>query len=135
MIATKSGDTFDDEPLLAISDGKKRRILAIGAPARTAGGTVINPFDHPRLFVHDFQVLEKLLQHSFSAVLRPGFLRPTPVVVWQIDEPLDGGLTTIEMRVLHEASYSAGACEVFIHGGDSLTNEQVVNGVYKQHVI
>lgn len=135
VIAVKSGTTFDDEPLMAISDGKKKVILAVGTSARSAGGTIINPFDHPRILVHDFQTLEKLLQHAISVVLNTGFIRATPIVVWQIDEPLDGGLTTIESRVLREAALGAGASEVFIHGASPLTNEQVLNGVYEQHAI
>ncbi|GAB5415594.1 MAG: hypothetical protein Cons2KO_31970 [Congregibacter sp.] len=135
VIATKSGKTFDDEPLMAISDGKKKTILAIGTSARLAGGTVINPFDHPRVLVHDYQVLEKMLQHAISVVLDSGIIRTTPILVWQIDEPLDGGLTTIESRVLREAALGAGASEVFIHSAKPLTNEQVLSGVYEQHAI
>ncbi|MEM6583027.1 MAG: rod shape-determining protein MreB [Pseudomonadota bacterium] len=119
---------------MAISSGKKKKILAIGSSARVAAGTRINPFDHPRVLVHDFQVLEKIFQHAFSKSLGAR-LKLTPLVVLKVDEELEGGLTSIECRALREAAVCAGAYDVFIHDGDSLTNQQVKDGVYKQHVI
>ena len=135
VVDVSTGKSYDDEPLMAVSTGAKKVILAIGVSARSVDGTKTNPFSHPRVLAHDFQALEKIFMHAFMEVLKTRRLRLTPIVVLQIDERLDGGLTLIESRALKEAAFNAGAYEVYIHGGSPLTNQQVKDGAYKRHAI
>lgn len=126
---------FSDKPLVSISNSPKKKVLDIGSSAPTQNATIVNPFDHPRLLVHDFQVTEKLFQHAFLKVAKHRYFSPSPIAVLHVIEPLEGGLTTIEMRVLREAAYSAGAREVYIWDGPQLTTRQLQDGSFKSNVI
>jgi rod shape-determining protein MreB len=132
---SKSGSSFIDEPIVAISEPPNRTILAIGSKARIAGGVSVNPFSHPRLFVYEFEVLEKLFQHAFSVVSKSRVIAPAPIVVIHVVEKLEGGLTDIEKRVLLEAAFSAGAYDVKIWDGPELTNQQLQAGEYSRGAI
>lgn len=126
---------FRDKPLVSISNSPKKKILGIGANAPKLNATLINPFDHPRLLVYDFQVTEKLLQYAFRRVARNPYFSPSPIAVIQVLDKLEGGLTTIEERVLREAAYGAGAREVHFWDGPELTNRQLQDGLYKPKAI
>lgn len=61
----RSGQTISEPPLVAIEQGTKRRILAVGAEGATRAGPnveIVNPFAHPRSLVSDFTVGEQLLK-------------------------------------------------------------------------
>jgi hypothetical protein len=49
-----TGALFDDEPIVAIEQGPKKKVLGLGAAARAASSNCINPFQHPRILVADF---------------------------------------------------------------------------------
>ncbi|MCE2028412.1 hypothetical protein [Sessilibacter corallicola] len=61
--------TFDEEPLMALKPDKKGELIvvAIGnsvkALVKSEYETIVNPFKHPRLLVHDFTVAEKIIMH------------------------------------------------------------------------
>jgi len=126
---------FSDKPLVSISNSPKKEILGVGVNAPRQNATLINPFDHPRLLVHDFQVTEKLLQYAFRQVAKHHFFSPSPIAVVHVTEKLEGGLTTIEERVLREAAYGAGAREVHLWNGPELTKRQLQDGSYKPKAI
>lgn len=82
---------------------------------------VVNPFSHPRVLVNNFQKAEKILQHAFRYVHKSKFFAPSPRVVVQPMEKIEGGLTDVEERVFRELCLSAGAREVFLHVGEQLS--------------
>ena len=82
---------------------------------------VVNPFDHPRSFVADFLIAEKLIQHGVFEIHKArSFLRPSPRIVMHQLEKTEGGLKSVEDRVLRELAVAAGAREVLIHIGDKV---------------
>ena len=126
-----TGAIFDDEPLVALSEEPDPRILAIGAAARSAGGRCCHPFEHPRILIADFQVAEVLLKYAFANVSSRSWLRPSPIAVCHVLEPLEGGLSQIEHRALMEMLAGAGARATFFWEGRELTDAELQAGVYR----
>jgi rod shape-determining protein MreB len=121
---------YDDEPLVAISDEDPPKIEAIGSEARAASSNCINPFLHPRVFLADFLVAEKVVLYAFTATSQGRSFRVSPIVVLHITEELDGGLTWIERRALIELFESAGARKVHFWEGRELSDDELRNGIY-----
>jgi rod shape-determining protein MreB len=122
---------FEDEPLVVLTDQDPPRIEAIGAAARRTKGRIVNPFAHPRVIVDDFAVAEKLLQHAFKMVAPRTLFSASPIAVMHWLDELEGGLTPIERRVLHELGEGAGARRVYVWEGRQLTNEELRSGAYR----
>jgi len=101
------------------------KIVSVGDPISSSAVQVVNPFDHPRVLVHDFIVAEKLCAYAFEQAADMAPFRPAPVVVMHPDFQLDGGLTGMEARILYEMAEGGGARRAFVHYGDTLADEQV----------
>lgn len=120
-----SKEKFEYQPFAALEDTPKGEVIqAIGKEAMSYTGNnvrVVNPFDHPRSFVADFLIAEKLIQHGVFEIHKARrFLRPSPRIVMHQLEKTEGGLTSVEDRVLRELAVVAGAREVLIHIGDKV---------------
>lgn len=117
----RSGHRLEYSPWLALEmENDKPTIKAIGDEAKRLSGPTIrrvNPFSHPRSFVGNFQLAEKLLQHGIREFHPSRLLRPAPRVVIHQLEKAEGGLTDIEIRVLRELALGGGAREVIVHTG------------------
>lgn len=111
---------FEYEPWVAIEEVKGKWVVkAIGKGARELDGPHVkieNPFSHPRSFVANFGLAEKVLQYGIAQV-NTSKLPPSPRVVMHQLEKTEGGLTGIEDRVLRELALGAGAREVVVHIG------------------
>lgn len=114
------GGSFECEPVMALETSDEGlTIVAIGQEAHQYQGPQyrkVNPFSHPRSFVGDVRLAEKVLQHAVSKLHSKGFRAAPRVVVHQLMKTEDG-LTDIEVRVLRELALGAGAREVVIHLG------------------
>ena len=127
ITALHSTEVYDEIPLLAIKDDAKGRpiVQAIGNSVKSMsekdGYKIINPFSHPRVLISDFQVAEKVLQHAFKLIHQSKYFTPSPRVVIQPMEKLEGGITGIEERAYRELCLSAGARVVYIHTGAPLS--------------
>lgn len=122
IIAVGSGLEFDQPPLIAIERiNGKSVVKAIGHDAKmltnSAGIEVTNPFQHPRQLIAHFQNAERILQRAIRSVCPKQLFAPTPKVVFQPLEKLEGGLTEVELRVFRELCLGAGAREVVIYFG------------------
>lgn len=133
IVIRRMGKVGDDsvlayEPYLAIETiGKKKVVKCVGAEAKLQSGTyieVINPFSHPRSFVADFYVAEKLLQHGLHQIQKSKFFQPAPRIIMHQLEKTEGGLTNIEERVLRELAFSCGARDAVIYVGAKLDSER-----------
>ena len=126
----KTGNTVAEIPELAISTGPKVRILAVGPQARLAAAsepaTVVNPFAHPRTLVSDFTAAEQLLKYQLRRVLKPSIWRPAPCVVMHPIGRSEGGYTQVERRAFREMALGAGASQVFLWIGRSLTDAELL---------
>ncbi len=116
---------YVDKPYMAVEtlNGIKT-VVSIGAiakPLQSNSVDVINPFQHPRSFVADFSVAEKILQHAIQQTSKSFFISPAPRVVMHQLEKTEGGLTEIEEKVLRELAIGAGAREVLIYTGNKLS--------------
>ena len=114
---------YEEEPYIAIEQTKKGEvIIAIGKEAKRQNSTnilVTNPFKHPRSFVGDFFLAEKIIQHGVFEIHKSR-IRPTPRIIMHQLEKVEGGLTSIEDRVLRELAVGAGAREVVIYVGGKI---------------
>lgn len=114
--------SYVTKPTLTLEKkGDDEIITAIGSESiiTDANSKTINPFSHPRAFVGDFIVAEKILQHGMQQIFNSK-LSPSPRVVMHQLEKNEGGLTFIEERVLRELAAGAGAREVIVYLGDRL---------------
>ena len=114
---------YEEEPYIAIEKTKKGEVVkAIGIAAKrqnSADISVTNPFKHPRSFVADFFLAEKIIQHGVFQIHK-SWLRPAPRIIMHQLEKVEGGLTSIEDRVLRELAVGAGAREVVIYLGSKI---------------
>ncbi len=104
-----------NEPSIVAVNQKTGKILAIGKEARTMVGrtpgyiTVSRPLVNG--VVSDFEVTEQMLKYFIDKVHREGFtLLPRPRVVVGIPS----GVTEVEKRAVEDATYNAGAREVYL---------------------
>lgn len=104
-----------NEPSIVAVNQKTGKILAIGKEAKTMVGrtpgyiTVSRPLVNG--VVSDFEVTEQMLKYFIDKVHREGFtLLPRPRVVVGIPS----GVTEVEKRAVEDATYNAGAREVYL---------------------
>lgn len=107
----KTGETISEVPALAHG---------------SASAQVINPFAHPRSLVSDFTVGQQVLKALLRRLRANSIFAPSPrVVLHPLGDP-EGGFTQIEIRALHEMALGAGASEVLIWQGRSLSDEELL---------
>ncbi len=104
-----------NEPSIVALNQKTGKILAIGNEARKMVGrtpgyiTVSRPLVNG--VVSDFEVTEQMLKYFIDNVHKDGFsLLPRPRVVIGVPS----GVTEVEKRAVEDATYSAGAREVYL---------------------
>lgn len=104
-----------NEPSIVAVNQKTGKILAIGTEARKMMGrtpgyiAVIRPLVNG--VVSDFEVTEQMLKYFIDKVHTEAFsIMPRPRVVIGIPS----GVTEVERRAVQDASYSAGAREVYL---------------------
>ncbi len=127
VIDVHSGLEFNQLPFIAIekSNNGKFVVKAIGLEAQALIGVVglevVNPFLHPRQLIANFQKAEKIMQHAVRIACGKKLFSPSPRVVLQPMEKLEGGLTEIEIRAFRELCLGAGAREVVIYVGSTIS--------------
>ena len=130
----KNGPSISEIPEVAISNGQPKRILGVGAGARSAAaqgdGFIVNPFAHPRSLVSDFTVAEQLLKEFVRRIHGKSWLVPSPRIVMHPLGSPDGGFTQVERRAFREMALGAGASEVIVWTGRELTNQEVADGTF-----
>jgi rod shape-determining protein MreB len=129
----KNGESISEVPELAIG-GEPKRVLGFGAVARSAaaqnGGTVVNPFAHPRSMVSDFTVAEQLLKAIVRRMNSRSWFVPSPrIIMHPLGQP-EGGFTQVERRAFREMALGAGASVVVVWSGRELTNQEVNDGTF-----
>lgn len=115
LVAVRGRGIVINEPSVVAIDRVRRRILAIGAQAKTMVGrtpshiVAVRPL-HDGV-ISDFEVTERMLHYFIRTAHARGGLglaRPRVVV------GLPGGATQVERRAIIEATRSAGAREVYV---------------------
>jgi rod shape-determining protein MreB and related proteins len=117
--------SIEDTPLIAVQTGPKgETVAAVGTRARGLRSPAvreINPFDHPRVALHDFAAAEKLLRVLFERVRTGGPSLVARRAVMHPMERFEGGLADIEKQALKELALSAGAREAVVYEGKELS--------------
>mgnify|MGYP001562041201 FL=1 len=108
------GITINEPSIVAINQ-KTGKILSIGSDARKMIGRTPNYILVSRPLVSgvvsDFEVTEQMLRYFIDRVHQDGFtLIPRPRVVVGIPS----GVTEVEKRAVEDATYNAGAREVYL---------------------
>lgn len=88
------------------------------------------PFTTQRLAIGNFSPAESLLRSILKKTSR-GIFQTSPIVIIHQIVKNEGGLSEVEIRVLRELAYGAGAKRVYIWQGDHLTKEDICNEIYK----
>lgn len=88
--------------------------------------TTTHPFSTARLLVGEFNEAEKLLTRALKQLSKDTWFSPSPVVVIQPMEMLEGGLSSIELRAITELALGAGARKVVVWEGKTLTDNEVI---------
>lgn len=126
----KSGEEISEVPEVALSAPPKIRVLGVGAQARRLPldglGQVVNPFSHPRSMVSDFTVAEQLIKEFLRRLQGKSILAIAPLAVMHPLGDPSGGFTQVEDRAFREMALGAGASEVIIWHGPSLTDQQIL---------
>ncbi|MDD2774426.1 MAG: hypothetical protein PHU06_00575 [Gallionella sp.] len=83
------------------------------------------PFTTTRLLIGQFGVAEKALKDALKQVSQ-GYLRFfSPAIVIHPLEMVEGGLSEIEERIIHEIAIGAGAKKVVVWVGHALNDDEV----------
>ncbi|HVZ44181.1 MAG TPA: rod shape-determining protein [Ramlibacter sp.] len=127
----KNGTSVSDVPDVAISGSEPKRVLACGSAARRAaaqsGGTVVNPFAHPRSLISDFSVAEQLLKTFVRQVIGKSWFVPSPaIVIHPLGDP-EGGFTQVESRAFRELARSAGASKAYLLKGAEVDPQEIAD--------
>ena len=130
----KTGKSISDIPEIAIACGPKPGILGVGQAARMHASNplakVINPFGHPRTLVSDFTSGEQLIREFVRRVQGHRWFSLAPVILMHPVGDPSGGFTQIELRALREMAVGAGASEVFLYQGRSLSDPEILSGQF-----
>jgi len=140
LMHVESGNELSLPPEIAIDDKDgKKTIVAVGHQAKEAKKLkpsidVFNGFKHPRTLLADFTIAEQTLKYCFTKLMGKSLFAPSPVVIFHPLESNEGGYTQVEIRAFEELCRQAGARKTFIHQGEKLTAEQLLqiskSGVY-----
>lgn len=127
----KTGQAISEAPEVAISDGPKKRIIAVGSNARAAQSSqsvkVVNPFIHPRSLVSDFTVAEQLIKAFIKRLGNQSIFALAPEIVMHPQGKPSGGFTQIEIRAIYEMALGAGARKVKVWQGRALTDQELLS--------
>ena len=73
----------------------------------------VQKYDHPRSMIANFEAAESTLKQLIKMQKLPWY-DPSPILLLQVKETFEGGITFVENRALRELGYNAGAKNVLI---------------------
>lgn len=82
------------------------------------------PFTTVRMLVGEYTAAEKTLKAALKQVAKSWLQLPPHVVIHPL-EMIEGGLSQIEDRILHELAIGAGASKVVVWIGSELSDSEV----------
>jgi MreB/Mbl protein len=83
------------------------------------------PFTTQRLLVGDFTVAEQFLKYLVKKVAPTGWFTPSPKILIQPLEMIEGGLSQVEERALLELAAQVGGRKVLVYCGAILSDKLV----------
>lgn len=115
LVAVRGQGIVVDEPSVVAIDGRSRRVLAIGAEAKTMVGrtpahiVAIRPLRDG--VISDYEVTERMLHHFIRAAHERASIGMTAP---RVMVGMPSGATEVEKRAIYEATRDAGASEVHL---------------------
>ncbi|GAB4186245.1 MAG: YjaA family stress response protein [Wenzhouxiangellaceae bacterium] len=88
------------------------------------------PFTTERLLVGDFSAAVEALYPAIQQLYKDKWLSPSPVIIVQPMEMIEGGLSQVEDRLLRELVDRIGARKVVVWVGHTLSDVEVNNAAY-----
>ena len=89
------------------------------------------PFSSIRLAIASFEAARSTLELALKQVYRQRWLKAAPQLIMHQLHLSQGGLSEVELRVLHELALAVGAKHVFLWQGNTLSREQLLNNAYR----
>lgn len=130
----KTGVSISEVPEVAIAHSPKPSIVGVGKDARMhrseASVQITNPFAHPRSMISDFTVGEQTLKAFVRRVMGNSFFTPAPKLVMHLLGDPAGGFTQVEIRAFREMALGAGASEVTMWRGRTLSDQELLAGQF-----
>ena len=83
------------------------------------------PFTTTRMLVGNFTAADQALKAAMRGIVKGRFMLTKPRVLIQPLELIEGGLSQIEERALHELALGAGASKVVVWVGLELSDAEV----------
>jgi rod shape-determining protein MreB and related proteins len=84
-------------------------------------------FTTMRVLVGNFSEAERILKSIVKEIGGVSFFSIKPRILIHPIEMLEGGLSQVEERVLHELAIAAGAIKARVYVGSDLTDEKIMN--------
>ena len=119
----RTGERFSCSARVGVD--RENSVRSIGDPVAVDCARVIEPFQHPRVLIDDYDMAEQLVRFAVNKLLQLETFATSPHIVMHADVVLEGGLSSIEARALREMAIHAGARRVIIHDGAALSDETV----------
>ena len=99
----------------------------------------IQKYDHPRSIIANFEAAESTLKQLIKMQKLPWY-DPSPILLLQVKETVEGGITFVENRALRELGYNAGARNVLIfdeqgqwlNADEAATSSSFINSIYSK---
>jgi len=88
--------------------------------------SAVEPFTTSRLLIGEFVNAENILKEALKKVIDGKWLTSTPIIVIQPMAMFEGGLSSVEERVLIELAFGAGGRRAIVWVGKELSNEEVI---------
>lgn len=130
----KTGVSVSEVPEVAIAHSPKPSILCVGKDARIhraeASVQIINPFAHPRSMASDFTIGEQTLKAFVRRTVGNSIFTPAPKIVMHLLGDPTGGFTQVEIRAFREMALGAGASEVSMWRGRTLSDQELLSGQF-----
>lgn len=128
LVNTKK--TIEDKPLVAISSGKKKKVLTVGADAGNFSSKdgspiqLINPFEHSRSFINNIEIASATIKYFITGIIGKGHF-VNPIIIFHPLEKIEGGITQVEACGLRELGKLVGGRDVHIWTGRELKDEEL----------
>jgi MreB/Mbl protein len=133
-----TGREHRDVPLVTLQvESSRRFVLAVGASSSSEtevearslhapGVVTVNPFQHERIVVADFEVADALIRYVMFK-LSGSTIQRRPDIIMHPTRMLVGGLADVERRALMHLAASAGAGRAAVHEGSILSPTEALS--------
>ncbi|MFE8073461.1 hypothetical protein QQM79_20585 [Marinobacteraceae bacterium S3BR75-40.1] len=114
---------FEEKLYVKVSRNRFEIMKVSGEPAVEIVSSP-EPFSTSRLLIGEFVRAEHELQQGIQKLLPKKLIKRRPKVLMHPIEMTEGGLSEVEVKVLREVAFGAGAYKVELWEGEELSPQQ-----------